>query len=415
MEKDGATPQRPFARDAQLELLVRGTHRDPHAILGGHPGRSRTTVRAYRPDAVRISLLIGDERVAMKRVHDAGVFAATIAGGTVPDYRLEVVYPDAEPQCEDEPYRFLPSVGELDLHLMGEGRHEELWQRLGAHEQRYGEVTGTSFAVWAPSAQGCRVVGDFNGWDGRTAAMRAMGSSGVWEIFLPNVSAGAVYKYEVLGADGKWRQKADPLAFRTVEPPETSSVVFTSTYEWGDAGWLAARAELDQQAAPMSVYEVHLGSWRQGLSYTELAEELVAYVREMGFTHVELLPVAEHPFGGSWGYQVSAYYAPTARFGTPDEFRHLVDRLHQAGIGVIVDWVPAHFPKDEWALARFDGTPLYEHWDPRKGEHPDWGTLVFNFARHEVRNFLIANALFWVEEFHIDGLRVDAVASMLYL
>ncbi|MCA1823748.1 MAG: 1,4-alpha-glucan branching protein GlgB, partial [Frankia sp.] len=415
---DSPTPPRRTAAtdlDEQIELLVRGLHNDPHAVLGAHPARSRTTIRAFRPDATSVSVIVGDKRTALKRIHDAGVFAGTVPGGTKPNYRLEISYPDQDTVCEDDPYRFLPSVGELDLHLMGEGRHEELWQRLGAHEQRYGEVTGTSFAVWAPSAQGCRVVGDFNNWDGRTAAMRAMGSSGVWEIFLPNVAAGAVYKYEVLGADGKWRQKADPLAFRTVEPPETSSVVFTSSYDWGDAAWLATRAELDQQAAPMSVYEVHLGSWRQGLSYTELADELVAYVREMGFTHVELLPVAEHPFGGSWGYQVSAYYAPTARFGTPDEFRHLVDALHQADIGVIVDWVPAHFPKDEWALARFDGTPLYEHWDPRKGEHPDWGTLVFNFARHEVRNFLIANALFWVEEFHIDGLRVDAVASMLYL
>jgi 1,4-alpha-glucan branching enzyme len=276
-------------------------------------------------------------------------------------------------------------------------------------------VSGTSFAVWAPNARGVRVVGDFDYWSGRDYPMRSLGSSGVWELFVPGVGKWAKYKFNILGSDSVWRQKADPLAFATEAPPATASVVFTSGYKWGDDAWFAARAGTQWHASPMSIYEVHIGSWRQGLSYSQLAEELVAHVKATGFTHVEFLPVAEHPFGGSWGYQVSSYYAPSARFGNPDDFRYLVDRLHQAGIGVIVDWVPAHFPKDEWALARFDGTALYEHADPRRGEQPDWGTLVFDFGRREVRNFLVANALFWLEEFHIDGLRVDAVASMLYL
>jgi len=258
-------------------------------------------------------------------------------------------------------------------------------------------------------------VGDFDYWSGRDYPMRSLGSSGVWELFVPGVGKWAKYKFNILGSDSVWRQKADPLAFATEAPPATASVVFTSGYKWGDDEWFAARAGTQWHASPMSIYEVHIGSWRQGLSYSQLAEELVAHVKATGFTHVEFLPVAEHPFGGSWGYQVSSYYAPSARFGNPDDFRYLVDRLHQAGIGVIVDWVPAHFPKDEWALARFDGTALYEHADPRRGEQPDWGTLVFDFGRREVRNFLVANALFWLEEFHIDGLRVDAVASMLYL
>ncbi|HVF20009.1 MAG TPA: 1,4-alpha-glucan branching protein GlgB [Mycobacteriales bacterium] len=400
---------------AQLDALARGEHRDPHALLGARAGKTRTTLRALRPDAIAVHAVVKDERIPLKKVHDGGIFAATLPGSDVPDYRIEATYASGETFTTDDPYRFLPSLGEVDLHLIGEGRHEDLWMRLGARVRHYGDICGVSFAVWAPNARGVRLVGDVNFWDGRGHPMRQMGSSGVWELFVPDVGEGSAYKYEILGADGVWRQKLDPLALRTMAPPETAGVVFTSTYEWNDAEWLAERAKLTAHRRPMSVYEVHLASWRQGLSYRELADELVDYVRDMGFTHVELLPVAEHPFGGSWGYQVSAYYAPTARFGSPDDFRFLVDRLHQAGIGVIVDWVPAHFPKDEFALARFDGTALYEHADPRRGEHPDWGTLVFNFGRNEVRNFLIANALFWIEEFHVDGLRVDAVASMLYL
>jgi 1,4-alpha-glucan branching enzyme len=307
----------------------------------------------------------------------------------------------------------------MDLHLIGEGRHEDLWDVLGAHVRSYdtpqGPVTGTSFAVWAPHAKGVRVKGDFNSWDGREHPMRQMGISGVWELFVPGVGSGSRYKFVVLGADDVWHEKADPMAFHTEVPPQTSSVVFDSAYTWGDREWMTRRSQGGAHARPMAVYEMHLGSWRSNRSYAAIADELVPYLVDLGFTHVELLPVMEHPFGGSWGYQVTSYFAPTSRFGDPDGFRLLVDRLHQAGIGVIVDWVPAHFPKDEFALARFDGTPLYEDPNPSRGEHPDWGTYVFNFGRKEVRNFLVANALYWLEEFHVDGLRVDAVASMLYL
>jgi 1,4-alpha-glucan branching enzyme len=308
-------------------------------------------------------------------------------------------------------------IGELDVHLINEGRHEQLWDALGAHVI----PGGTTFRVWAPAALEVQVRGDFNGWDGASTAMVQVGTSGVWEAFAPGVGSGSSYKFHIRGTDGVWRDKADPMAFWTEVPPATASRVFESKHRWTDDEWMAHRASVtraDQQ--PMSVYEVHLGSWRKHeaggpLTYDELADQLTAYVSEMGFTHVELLPVMEHPFGGSWGYQVTSYYAPTSRFGDPDGFRRLVQALHNGGIGVLVDWVPAHFPKDEFALARFDGTPLYEDPNPSRGEHPDWGTFVFNFGRKEVRNFLVANALYWLEEFHIDGIRVDAVASMLYL
>ncbi|HET7734545.1 MAG TPA: 1,4-alpha-glucan branching protein GlgB [Nocardioidaceae bacterium] len=412
-----ALPSPAPASTEDLHRLVSGTHHDPHSVLGPHPHSGGVTIRTLRPWASSVSVVVGDLRYDM--THESyGVWVGVVPGTTVPDYRLEVAY-DGPPRVVDDPYRFLPTLGEIDLHLIGEGRHEELWRVLGAHTRSYdgiaGSINGTSFAVWAPSAQGVRLVGDFNYWDGRAHPMRAMGSTGVWELFVPDIGDGTHYKFEVLGQDGVWRQKADPVAFRTETPPATASVVFTPTYEWGDQEWMEQRARKDPLASPMSTYEVHLGSWRQGLTYRELADQLVGHVQYLGFTHVEFLPVAEHPFGGSWGYQVSSYFAPTSRFGSPDDFRYLVDRLHQAGIGVIVDWVPAHFPKDAWALARFDGTALYEHPDPSRGEQPDWGTLVFNFGRTEVRNFLVANALYWLEEFHIDGLRVDAVASMLYL
>ena len=401
----------------ELERLVGGAHHDPHGLLGAHPTGEGLVVRALRPDAERVTVVVGEERTEMHLVHN-GVWEALLPGDTVTGYLLEVVY-HGTTYLADDPYRYLPTLGEVDLHLIGEGRHENLWTVLGAHVRRYdspmGTVTGTSFAVWAPSARGVRVIGDFNAWDGRAHPMRSLGSSGVWELFVPDIGAGTHYKLSVLGADSVWREKADPMARRTEVPPLTASVVEESAYTWGDGGWLAHRAQAQPHAAPMSVYEVHLGSWRKGLSYVELAEQLTEYVTWLGYTHVELLPVAEHPFGGSWGYQVTSYYAPTARFGSPDEFRFLVDSLHQAGIGVLVDWVPAHFPKDEFALARFDGTALYEHADPRRGEQMDWGTLVFDFGRREVRNFLVANAVYWLEEFHVDGLRVDAVASMLYL
>jgi len=306
---------------------------------------------------------------------------------------------------------------DLDLHLIGEGRHEQLWKVLGAHVQRAsdGTLTGTSFSVWAPNAQAVSVIGDHNYWDRATNPMSPTGSSGIWQVFIPTIGMGVKYKFAVCGEDGRWVDHADPMARATQIPPLTASVIEESAYTWADTAWMNERSNFQSWRAPVSVYEVHLGSWKLGLSYLDLAVELVEYVRTMGFTHVEFLPVTEHPYGPSWGYQVTSFFAPTSRFGNPDEFKHLVDALHGAGIGVILDWVPAHFPKDEWALAKFDGTALYEHADPRLGEHPDWGTLIFNFGRNEVRNFLVASALYWLEEFHIDGLRVDAVASMLYL
>jgi len=405
---------------AAIDAIVAGASHDPHAVLGAHPGLDGVVVRALRPLAKSVTVVLADgRRFPASHLHQ-GVFAATLPVTEVPDYRLAVAYPGPSgitgPETTtDDPYRFLPTLGEVDLHLIAEGRHEQLWQVLGAHVRTFGEVTGASFAVWAPNARGVRVIGDFNHWDGRGHPMRSLGGSGVWELFVPGVGDGTKYKFEIFGPDGLMRRKADPMASRAEQPPATASVVFTSAYEWGDGDWLEQRAKGEPSRRPFSAYEVHLGSWRVGLSYLDLAEELTAYVTSMGFTHVEFLPVAEHPFGGSWGYQVTSYYAPTSRFGSPDEFRHLVDRLHQAGIGVILDWVPAHFPRDDWALARFDGAPLYENADPRRGEHPDWGTLIFDYGRTEVRNFLVANAIYWLESFHADGLRVDAVASMLYL
>jgi len=401
----------------EVDRLLGGAHHDPHSVLGAHAHPGGTVVRALRIGAHSVSVLVGDKRFELDPV-EGGLFA-----GLVPeppsDYRFEVDYGNGNVVIADDPYRWLPTVGELDLHLIGEGRHERLWEVLGAHPHTYdtpgGPVDGTSFAVWAPTAQGVRVCGDFDGWDGRGTPLRSLGGTGVWEVFLPEVPVGTRYKFRLLGKDGAWHEKADPLAFATEIPPATASVVYESSYEWNDDSWLAEREASDWSRRPVSAYEVHLGSWRQGLNYRELAEQLADYVLETGFTHVELLPVAGHPFAGSWGYQVTSYYAPTPRFGSPDEFRHFVDHLHQRGIGVLVDWVPAHFPRDEWALGRFDGSPLYEHADPRRGEQPDWGTFVFDFGRNEVRNFLVANALYWIEEFHVDGLRVDAVASMLYL
>jgi len=309
------------------------------------------------------------------------------------------------------------SLGELDLYLIAEGRHEQLWKALGAQVKRdeSGALLGTAFSVWAPNAQAVSLIGDHNFWDRNAHQMHRLGTSGIWEIFVADISAGTKYKFAVCGIDGRWVDHADPMARATEIPPLTASVVEESNYQWNDQVWLDQRSQFQPWRSAVSVYEVHLGSWKIGLSYKALAVELVDYIQQQGFTHVEFLPVTEHPYGPSWGYQVTSFFAPTSRFGSPDEFRFLVDALHNAGIGVILDWVPAHFPKDEWALAKFDGTALYEHADPRLGEHPDWGTLIFNFGRNEVRNFLVASALYWLTEFHIDGLRVDAVASMLYL
>ncbi|POH71619.1 1,4-alpha-glucan branching protein GlgB [Arthrobacter glacialis] len=418
----GLNKMAPLAVDAGiLARIAGGTYYAPHSVLGAHLGDDGlVTVRTLRHLAESVLVVTGSGEYPMTHEH-GGIWVAVVPAqeaGHVPDYRLDVAYADVV-QRTDDPYRYLPTVGELDLHLIAEGRHETLWTVLGAHVQRYhsslGEVSGVSFAVWVPAVQAVRVIGEFNGWDGRAHAMRSLGTSGIWELFIPDVAPGDCYKFEILTEHGEWLQKADPMAYGTEVPPLTASRVVESSYSFKDGDWMAQRALTDPHNSPMSAYEVHLGSWRPGLNYRELAKELVEYVQELGFTHVELMPVAEHPFGGSWGYQVTSYYAPTSRFGHPDDFRFLVDSLHQAGIGVIMDWVPAHFPKDEWALAKFNGGAQYEHSDPRLGEHPDWGTLIFDFGRNEVRNFLVANALYWLEEFHIDGLRVDAVASMLYL
>ncbi|HZA41805.1 MAG TPA: 1,4-alpha-glucan branching protein GlgB [Actinomycetota bacterium] len=403
-----------------VDLLVRGELSEPHRLLGAHPDGNRTIVRAWRPEAQSVVCLTRGEIAAkLEQVHPAGLFEATVEG-PVENYEFEVNYPDGSTFTIKDPYSFLPTLGDLDLHLIGEGRHRRLHQKLGAHLHTEGGVSGVAFAVWAPSAKAVRVVGNFNSWDGRLHPMRTMGASGVWELFVPDIGAGTYYKFEIVGADGSLMLKTDPFGFQTEGPPGNACIVHASEHEWHDADYLAAREGADSYSGPMSIYEVHLGSWRRtpdgdALSYRDIAPVLADYCREMGFTHVEFLPIAEHPFTGSWGYQVSNYFAPSARYGSPDDFRHLVDALHQEGVGVIVDWVPAHFPKDDWALARFDGTALYEHLDPRRGEHPDWGTLIFNYGRNEVRNFLISNALYWIEDLHIDGLRVDAVASMLYL
>jgi 1,4-alpha-glucan branching enzyme len=405
--------------DEELDRVVGGAHYNPHMILGAHPYKGKVTVRALRPLAESIVVVTPTGSVPMTHER-GGVFVAVLDQDTAPAYRLDVTYSGGEPIRQDDAYRFLPSIGEIDLHLLGEGRHERLWEVLGAHVRSYpadefGPITGTAFTVWAPNARGIRVVGDHNHWNGVPDPMRSLGTTGVWEIFLPGVGHGSLYKYQILGADNQWHDRADPMAQATQVPPDTASKVFASDYTWSDDAWMSARKDFTPHNHAMSIYEVHLGSWRQGLSYRQLADQLVNYVRDLGFTHVELMPVMEHPFGGSWGYHVTGFYAPTSRFGSPDDFRYLVDELHQAGIGIILDWVPGHFATDPWALCRFDGVPEYEHGDPRRGWHPDWGSFIFDYGRSEVRNFLVANALYWMLEFHADGIRVDGVASMLYL
>ncbi|GAB4067982.1 1,4-alpha-glucan branching protein GlgB [Angustibacter speluncae] len=415
---DRTAPPAPVDAD-DLARLGAGAHPLPHSVLGAHPHGGAVTVRTLRPLAESVQVVLPDGTTHPLSHEAHGVWSGVVAVPEVTDYRLEVTYPDHPASVLDDPYRYLPTLGEVDLHLIGEGRHEQLWTVLGAHVRRYpgvmGDVEGTSFAVWAPRAQAVRLVCDANHWDGRQHMLRSLGSSGVWELFVPGVGAGTHYRYEILGRDGRWHTRSDPMAQGTDVPPANASRVVESDYAWGDDEYMAARAQRDPHAGPMSVYEVHLGSWRQGLSYREIADQLVGHVLHTGFTHVELMPVMEHPFGGSWGYHVTGYFAPTSRFGHPDDFRYLVDRLHQAGIGVILDWVPGHFATDAWALAKFDGEALYEHPDPRKGWHAEWGSYIFDFGRKEVRNFLVANAVYWLEEFHADGLRVDGVASMLYL
>jgi 1,4-alpha-glucan branching enzyme len=410
--------------ERELQRVIERDHPNPHHVLGAHASDGGITIRVHRPDATAVRALPeGGAPVELERIHPVGLFEGTVRGATAPlRYRLEVEYPNGSTFELDDPYRFLPTLGDLDLHLAGEGRHEELYAKLGVHLREMDGTAGAAFAVWAPAARSVSVVGDFNGWDGRLHQMRTLGSVGIWELFVPGLEPGTNYKFEIRAQNGGLLLKVDPYAFATEVPPKNASVVFRPEHDWGDADWLARRAAGDLWRGPVSIYEVHLGSWRlnplegnRSLTYLELADELADYVLDLGFTHVELMPVMEHPFTGSWGYQVTGYYAPTSRFGAPDDFRVFVDRLHQRGLGVVLDWVPAHFPRDEWALARFDGTALYEHQDPRRGAHPDWGTLVFNYGRNEVRNFLLANALFWLREYHADGLRVDAVASMLYL
>ncbi|MCG7442888.1 1,4-alpha-glucan branching protein GlgB [Dermabacter vaginalis] len=416
-----ATPPLLPASEHELGSVATGSYYSPHSILGLHEYEGGYTIRTLKPFADKVEALVrleSGERLEIELTHEYnGIFSAAFETPDSPIvlHRLRVTWPGGGTEIVDEPYRFLPTISDFDLHLIREGRHEELWRVLGAHVRTLDGIQGTSFTVWAPNAAAVQVIGDFNGWNGRRTAMRSLGDSGVWEIFLPGVRAGAVYKFRILGADKVWREKADPMARLAEVPPATGSVVVDSDFEWSDDAFLAERAAKNPLESQMSIYEVHLASWRPYTSYRDVAEPLVEYVKGMGYTHVEFLPLAEHPFGGSWGYQVTGYYAPTSRLGHPDDLRYLINALHEAGIGVIMDWVPAHFPKDEWALARFDGTALYEHADPRKGEHPDWGTYIFDLGRTEVRNFLVANACYWLEEFHVDGLRVDAVASMLYL
>ena len=403
-----------------IEAIRDARHGDPFAVLGPHAVEGGTAVRAFLPgaDAVEaIARATGLSLGTLERVDPAGFWAGPL---TPPGpYRLRVTRGGGTHDIDD-PYSFPPTLGELDVHLLVEGRHRELGRILGAHLATLDGVDGTRFAVWAPNARRVSVVGDFNGWDGRVAPMRRHGGSGVWDIFLPGVAAGAIYKYEILGPDG-WvlPLKADPIAGATELAPATASIVIDEHLEWNDGGWMARRAALQTPDAPISCYEVHAASWMVAEpngtdGWTQLAQRLVPYVTRMGFTHVEFMPIMEHPFGGSWGYQPLGQYAPSARLGPPESFALLVDKLHEAGIGVILDWVPAHFPTDAHGLARFDGTPLYEHADPREGFHPDWNTYVFNLGRNEVRAFLIGSALHWIERFHVDGLRVDAVASMLY-
>ena len=398
---------------SDIEAILRGSHSNPFAILGPHEGE----VRVFAPQASEVAAVSGDRRFPLERVHPEGFFAGPVEGD---HYRLEMSSGDRTWTAED-PYRFGLVLGEMDEYLLAEGRHRQLYEKLGAHPMTHEGVEGVAFAVWAPNARRVSVVGDFNAWDGRRHPMRRRLGPGIWELFIPGLSVGTLYKYEIISAHGeRMPLKADPVGFLHEQSPGTASVISKlPDYSWQDAGWMAGRAERQDRKGPISIYEVHLGSWRRGgenevLDYAAIADLLVPYVTDMGFTHVEFLPVSEHPFTGSWGYQPIGLFAPTSRYGSPEAFARLVDRLHGAGIGVIIDWVPAHFPSDAHGLGRFDGTALYEHADPRQGFHQDWNTLIYNFGRQEVANFLQASALYWLREYHIDGLRVDAVASMLY-
>jgi 1,4-alpha-glucan branching enzyme len=410
-----------------IHRLLYAEHHDPFAVLGFHLINSFWVVRAFQPTAKGLTILDRYDqarRFPATKIADEGLFEAQLKGVTSPfDYLLEIISWSGEMIVLSDPYSYGPILGELDMHLYCEGNHYEIYKKLGAHLTKINEHIGVTFAVWAPNAQRVSVVGDFNGWDGRIHPMRKRVEAGIWEIFIPGVTEGTHYKYEVRNSLGQIVLKSDPVAFFSQNGIQTASLVFDlNRFTWSDNAWIKDRKKHQWHKRPLSIYEVHLGSWarvseenNRYLSYLEFSGHLIAYVKEMGYTHIELLPVAEHPFDGSWGYQVTGYFAPTSRFGNPDEFRYFVNRCHEEGIGVILDWVPGHFPKDIHGLVQFDGTHLYEHADPRQGEHRDWGTLIFNYGRNEVCNFLIANGLFWLDEYHIDGLRVDAVSSMLYL
>ena len=412
---------------AELAAFLKASHADPFHTLGMRRAGDFLAVRVFRPDAASVTVVDAGNharKFEAVKIHPEGFFEAVLPKGTAEfSYTLCLNSHDGQEWETSDPYSFGRILGETDVYLHAEGNHWDLYQKFGAHFTKVDGVEGTIFCVWAPNAQRVSVVGDFNHWDGRVYPMRKLLGSGIWEIFLPGIKEGAHYKFEVKGYHGEICLKSDPFAFYGQHGLQTASIVYDlGRFAWSDESWMKYRASQEWAKKPISIYEVHLASWQRvaeeenrPLSYIELSQRLIPYCLEMGFTHIELMPVAEHPYDGSWGYQVAGYYAPTSRFGNPDEFRHFVDHCHQAGIGVILDWVPAHFPKDAHGLANFDGTHLYEHADPRQGEHRDWGTYIFNYGRNEVRNFLIANALFWFDQYHIDGLRVDAVASMLYL
>ena len=404
-----------------LEKIIHARHHDPFAVLGKHQQRDQTVVRAYIPYASEVSIAEGEH--AMQRIANSDIFEWSGSAGALPEhYRL--IWRDREQRehIAHDPYAFPPQLSDFDLQLFGEGRHWHIYRILGAHVHEADGIAGVLFAVWAPNAERVSVVGDFNNWDGRCHPMRVRGGSGVWELFIPDLAPGCLYKFEIRNRHtGNLHVKSDPYGQQFELRPSTASIITPQcNYQWQDEEWLKRRSVHDWQHAPMSIYEVHLGSWQRGpegelLNYRELAHRLVEHAGTMGFSHIELLPITEHPYDPSWGYQSTGYFSPTSRYGTPDDFRYFIDYCHQHNIGVLLDWVPAHFPKDAFGLARFDGTPLYEHEDPRRGEHLDWSTLIYNFGRNEVRNFLLGSAMCWLEEFHIDGLRVDAVASMLYL
>jgi len=419
---------KPLLSPEAIQSIVQGMNGAPYDVLGMNetgPSMPGIVVRTFQPYAERVEVIHAEsgEALNMPRIHDDGLFELVLPEREKFPYRLKMTGHDEHVWELDDPYRFPLQISDFDLYLFGEGTHFRTYEKMGAHVMTIDGVKGVHFAVWAPNATRVSVIGWFNRWDGRHHPMQNRGSSGLWEIFLPSIQPGDLYKFEIKGQGDFLGQKADPYAFFSELRPRTASVVWdVHQYEWSDDEWMEHRRTADWQEKPISVYEVHLGSWRRvqddfnrWLTYRELADELIPYVKDLGYTHIELLPISEHPFDGSWGYQTIGYYAPTSRFGTPDDLMYFIDRCHQEGIGVILDWVPAHFPKDAYGLAQFDGTHLYEHADPRKGEHRDWGTLIFNYGRNEVRTFLLSNAMYWADIFHIDGLRVDAVASMLYL